>query len=204
MEFILAVFLFTLTACITPGPNNIMVMTSALNYGVKNTFPHYLGICLGFPSMFLAVGFGLGTLFTQEPLFHQVIKICGIGYLFFLAWKIASASTDKNKPVSSKPFTFLQAAVFQWINPKAWVMTVGAIATYTTIDGAIGQQILLITLIFLLVIFPSVAVWLYFGAGLQKLLTKPLHQRIFNISMAALLIISVLPMSISQIEKIFT
>ncbi len=160
--------------------------------------PHYLGICIGFPTMVAAVGFGLSNLFLEFPLIHQMIKFAGMSYLLWLAWKIAKTETSKMKAVT-KPFTFLQAALFQWVNPKAWVMTVGAIATYTTVGGNLELQLLAIATAFFLVAFPCVGVWLFFGVALQRILKSPKQRRIFNVTMAILLVFSILPMLTAEI-----
>jgi len=128
MEIVLSVLLFALVSTVTPGPNNIMIMTSGVNFGVWRTLPHYLGICFGFPAMVVAISLGLGKVFEAFPQLHLVIKVLGITYLLYLAWRIATTATEIDGEKTSKPLSFLQAAAFQWVNPKAWVMAVGALA----------------------------------------------------------------------------
>lgn len=193
MELLLAVLFFAFSTTITPGPNNVMIMSSGVNYGVKASVPHWLGICLGFPFMVLLVGFGFGVVFDRYPHLHQLIKILGTLYLLWLAWRIASAEPKAIEQGKSKPFSFFQAVLFQWVNGKAWVMATGAIAAFTSVTGVYWQQVSIITLAFLLVAFPCVGVWLLFGASLRTILTKPLFQRIFNIAMAIILLLSVVP-----------
>ena len=193
MEHSLALFLFVVSATITPGPNNIMIMTSSVNFGVKRSLPHLFGICLGFPVMVLLVGMGFSVVFEQYPLFHQIIKVLGILYILYLSWKIATASVNSMDEAKSRPLTFIQAAIFQWVNPKAWVMATGAVAAYTTLSADLTWQVLYIALNFMLVAFPAVGIWLVFGMGLKRLLKDPIHQKIFNISMALLLVLSMLP-----------
>ena len=193
MELLLAVLFFAFSTTITPGPNNVMIMSSGVNYGVKASVPHWLGICLGFPFMVLLVGFGFGVVFDRYPHLHQLIKILGTLYLLWLAWRIASAEPKAIEQGKSKPFSFFQAVLFQWVNGKAWVMATGAIAAFTSVTGVYWQQVSIITLTFLLVAFPCVGVWLLFGASLRTILTKPLFQRIFNIAMAIILLLSVVP-----------
>lgn len=193
MEHSLALFLFVVSATITPGPNNIMIMTSSVNFGVKRSLPHLFGICLGFPVMVVLVGMGFSVVFEQYPLFHQVIKVLGILYLLYLSWKIATAPVNSMDKAKSRPLTFVQAAIFQWVNPKAWVMATGAVAAYTTLSADLTWQVLYIALNFMLVAFPAVGMWLVFGMGLKRLLKDPIHQKIFNISMALLLVFSMLP-----------
>ncbi|KGJ87438.1 LysE family translocator [Colwellia psychrerythraea] len=193
MELYLAIIIFAASTTVTPGPNNIMIMTSGLNYGVKKSIPHLLGICFGFPAMVIMVGLGFSIVFEMYPLFHEVIKVAGVAYLLYLAWLIASSSPTSLDVEKSKPLSFTQAALFQWVNPKAWVMATGAVSAYTSISSDIFSQVIFIALAFFIVAFPCVGIWLFFGVGLKKYLNSPKHQKIFNLSMALLLIGSVLP-----------
>ena len=194
MEFFMVVFVYALSTTVTPGPNNIMILSSGLNHGIRNTLPHFLGVCLGFPVMVAAVGFGLSAMFLHYPIIHQILKFAGISYLLYLAWKIAMTDVQASAERTSKPMTFLQAAAFQWLNPKAWIMGIGAVATFTTVSGNIDWQVMVIAFSFLLVSFPCVGSWLFFGAALKKILKSPRDQKIFNVTMAILLILSVIPM----------
>lgn len=193
MEIFIAVLFFAFSTTITPGPNNVMIMSSGVNYGIRASLPHFLGICLGFPLMVLLVGLGFGVIFERFPNLHQLIKIFGVLYLLWLAWRIGSAEPKAIEKGKQKPFSFIQAALFQWVNGKAWVMASGAIAAFTSVTGNTWWQVVSITLAFLLMSFPCVGSWLVFGALLRKVLTKPIFQRIFNISMALLLVISIIP-----------
>ena len=199
MELLLSALLFALVSTVTPGPNNIMVMTSGLNYGVLRTLPHFFGICLGFPTMVVAVGVGLGAVFEELPFLHNVIKVVGIGYLLYLAYKIATTRSGPAEVEHSHPLTFIQAALFQWVNPKAWVMAVGAMAAFTTVNGEVLAQALWISLAFFMVSFPCVGLWLMGGAALRNWLKQPKQLRLFNITMATLLVLSVLPMLSAKI-----
>jgi len=193
MDLLLAVLFFAFSTTITPGPNNVMIMSSGVNYGVKASLPHLLGICLGFPLMVLLVGLGFGVVFERYPHLHQLIKVLGVAYLVWLAWKIASAAPKAIEQGKSKPFSFMQAALFQWVNGKAWVMASGAVAAFTTVSGVYWLEVSIISSAFLLVAFPCVGAWLLFGAALRVVLTKPLFQQIFNICMALILLLSMLP-----------
>jgi|TARA_B100001059_G_scaffold235274_1_gene280370 threonine/homoserine/homoserine lactone efflux protein len=192
MEY-LAIILFAIATCVTPGPNNAMIMTSGLNYGIQRSLPHYLGIILGFPAMVIAVGLGLTSLFEKYAVLHLLLKAAGASYLTFLAWKIASAPVSDLSVTEGKPFTFLQAAAFQWVNPKAWVLAVGATATYTVAGSDYGLQVLVIAIIFLIFGAPCIMLWLWFGASLKRLLQKPESVKYFNYAMATLLMLSLLP-----------
>ncbi|MDX1536120.1 LysE family translocator [Arsukibacterium sp.] len=200
----MAVLFFAFSTTITPGPNNVMIMSSGVNYGIKQSVPHWLGICFGFPLMVLLVGLGFGVIFDRYPHLHQLIKILGTAYLIWLAWRIASARPETIATGKSKPFSFLQAALFQWVNGKAWVMASGAVAAFTSVTGVYWYQVVMITLAFLLMAFPCVGIWLVFGAGLKKVLTKPLFQRIFNMFMGFILLLSVVPVIIEIWRYYFT
>ena len=194
MELYIAILIFAISSTVTPGPNNIMIMTSGLNFGIKRSMPHLMGICLGFPLMVAAVGLGFGTLFEKLPILHEIIKVLGVAYLLYLAWLVASAApSNLEGSKESNPLTFMQAALFQWINPKAWVMATGAVAAYTSQDTEMFVQVMAISLSFFAAGFPCVGIWLIFGSGLKRFLKERLYQRIFNISMALLLVVSVLP-----------
>lgn len=185
--------LFALVAAFTPGPNNIMIMASGLNHGPRSSMPHYFGICLGFPAMFFAVGFGLGFFFEAYPPLHLVIKIVGTLYLLYLAWLIATSQPTQPNEQKRPPLTFVQAALFQWVNPKAWVMGTSAIAAFTTVGADMDLQILTVWLVFTCCTAPAVAVWMLGGVALQRVLHQPRRVRVFNISMAVLLLASVWP-----------
>ena len=193
MDVFFAVFFFALSSTITPGPNNIMMMSSGVNYGVRASLAHLCGICLGFPAMVLLVGLGFGLIFTTLPWLHTVIKVIGVVYLLWLAWKIAGSGAGQIDTVQNKPLNFWQAAAFQWVNAKAWVMASGAIAAFTPVGGAVLSEVLQITAAFLLVSFPCVGAWLTFGAMLRRVLNQPHYRQWFNYSMALLLLLSVLP-----------
>jgi len=193
MELYLAIFIFGVSTGITPGPNNIMLMTSGMNFGIKRSIPHVLGICVGFPVMIILIGLGFSIVFEKFPILHEVIKIFGLVYLLYLSWLIASASPDKLESKESKPFTFLQAALFQWVNPKAWVVATSSISAYTTLEGNIYSQVLIIAIAFFFAAIIATSTWLVFGKGIKQILQSAKQQRIFNISMAALLVASVFP-----------
>ncbi len=168
-------------------------MASGLNYGIRKSLPHYIGICLGFPAMVVAVGLGISQLFEIYPILHVILKLLGVAYLSYLAFKIATAPVTGNNETRGKPFTFLQAAAFQWVNPKAWVLAIGATVTYTVLGEAYTSQVLVIALIFLIFGAPCIMLWLWFGASLKNILRKPEYVKIFNLSMATLLMLSLIP-----------
>ena len=190
-DSISALILFAFVSSATPGPNNIMLLASGANYGFMRSIPHMLGISIGHAIMIILLGTILANLFESYPIILQVLKIIGIVYLFFLAYKIAtSASGIKNKKLS-KPLNFFQAASFQWVNPKAWAMALTAISIYAPSQNL--NSILMVALIFCLTNLPSVSIWTIFGQNLKILLINRKRLITFNIFMSILLIASLFP-----------
>ncbi|WP_087018247.1 LysE family translocator [Thaumasiovibrio subtropicus] len=191
-QHILALLTFAFVSTASPGPNNIMLMTSGANVGVKQTVPHMAGIVIGFAVMVILVGVGLMGMFTRYPMLHQGMQFVSIAYLVYLAWKIARSRAEAQSFDGFKPMSFIAAANFQWVNPKAWSMAITAISVYNV--TANWQGVLLVSLAFTVVNVPSVLIWTVAGKQLQLLLTNPKRIQGFNYSMAALLLIAVLPM----------
>ncbi|WP_424971139.1 LysE family translocator [Dinoroseobacter sp. S76] len=192
LETLLALMTFALVSSITPGPNNLMVLASGANFGIRRTVPHLLGISLGHAFMVLLLGLGLGQVFVTWPVFHDVLKIASVAYMAWLAWKIAHAAAPEGAETAGRPFTFLQAAAFQWVNPKAWVMGITAVTVYTT-PGAGALGALLVAVAFCATNFPSVSVWAWMGTQVARWLSSPGRLRLFNWTMAILLMASLIP-----------
>lgn len=184
--------LFALVSSITPGPNNVMLASSGLNFGFRRSLPHLLGVNLGFTLMIFLVGIGLGSIFQQTPALYTVLKYAGAAYLLYLAWKIANSGPLDEGEARGKPFTFLQAAAFQWVNPKAWVMAVGVVATYTPQNGFFANLVIA-TVVCGIVNLPSIGIWVTFGTALRRVLHRPAAIRAFNVGMALLLVASLYP-----------
>ena len=172
-------------------------MSSGLNYGIKRSIPHLLGINIGFPLMILAIGLGLGSLFLKFPVIYPVIKLLGVSYLLYFSWKVANASAPEAKGNPARPITFNQAVLFQWVNPKAWIMATGAIASFTNPER-FKIQLLFILSGYVIVGALCMVFWLALGASLKKLIHNELHMRYFNISMAVLLALSLVPMILAD------
>lgn len=185
--------LFALVSSITPGPNNVMLASSGLNFGFRRSMPHLLGVNLGFTLMIFLVGIGLGSVFQQVPELYTVLKYAGAAYLLYLAWKIANSGGMEDGDARGKPFTFLQAAAFQWVNPKAWVMAITAMAVYTNPDHPF-ISVALISAAFAIVNLPSVSIWAGFGTALRGFLSDPTRLKWFNIAMGVLLAATLWPM----------
>ena len=189
----LALVLFAFTTSITPGPNNMMLFASGVNFGFRRTVPHMLGIGAGFFSLLLGVGLGLGALLRTVPALYTALKFAGGTYLVWIAWKIATSRALSGGKDSVKPMSFLAAAAFQWVNPKAWVMAVTAMATYTNPDLYLAS-VLIVGLAFAAVNIPSVSTWAGFGSALSEWLSDPVRLKWFNVTMAVLLVLSLWPM----------
>ena len=181
---------FAFATSITPGPNNLMLMASGANFGFRRSVPHMLGISIGHSFMIILIGLGLIGLFDAFPALHMTMKVVSIGYLLFLAWKIARAAPPGKDIEGGKPMTFLQAAAFQWVNPKGWFMAVTAITVYAPQDTA--ASIIIVAGVFAVVNLPSVSMWTLMGQEVRRLLTNTNRLRAFNWTMAALLVGSLL------------
>ena len=185
----LAGFAFVTSA--TPGPNNLMLMASGANFGIRRTVPHALGVSLGHAFMVAAMGLGLAAVFDAAPWAMTALKVVSVAYMLWLAWRIAHAAAPEARAGSGRPMTFLEAAAFQWVNPKAWAMALGAVALYAA-DGAL-VSVLIVAAVFSAVNLPSIGVWVAMGTQLRRWLTSPGRLRAYNWTMAALLVASLYP-----------
>lgn len=193
-ELLAALALFAFVSSITPGPNNTMLLASGANFGIRRSLPHMLGVWIGFMVLILSCGLGLGALFAAFPPLHAALKLAGGLYLLWLAWKIARSDGIGGGASSAQPMTFLQAAAFQWVNPKAWAMAIGAVATYAPRDHYL-VGIVLVTLVSGTVNLPAIAVWMALGTAIRRFLDRPKTLRAFNWTMAALLVASLYPLA---------
>lgn len=178
---------FALVSSITPGPNNMMLMASGANFGLRRTVPHALGVGFGFTLMIILVGVGLMGLFDLFPILNSALKVVSVAYLLWLAWKIANAAAPTTDgDARGKPMTFIQAMLFQWVNPKAWTMALSAIALYAP-DRNVAA-VLLVAIVFGVINLPSTSIWAVMGQVLRGWLSSPARLRAFNWTMAALLV----------------
>ena len=182
-------FAFVMTA--TPGPNNLMLMASGANFGFRRTMPHMLGILGGVSVMALLVGAGLMALFEALPVLNLALKVLSIAYLLWLAAKIATAAPLDGKGADSRPMTILQAAMFQWVNPKAWAMCLSAVALYAPDRSLLS--VVMVAGAFAIVCLPTISVWAWFGTVMRRWLSNTARLRAFNVAMAALLVGSLYP-----------
>ncbi|MBK8769128.1 MAG: LysE family translocator [Rhizobiales bacterium] len=193
-EHIAALAAFCFVTAISPGPNNIMLMASGVNYGVRRTLPHVAGIVVGWPLMVLLVGLGLGQVFELFPGAYTALKLISGAYMLWLAWKIATAVPKQGDGAGEgKPMGFIGAALFQWVNGKAWIMAVSSIAAFTLTSDYMLSVAAIVAVFFVMSIVSSTS-WTVFGAGLRQVLTDPRYFRAINIVLALSLLASLWPM----------
>ena len=194
LEVFLALVSFAFVMAFTPGPNNIMLTASGANFGVARSIPHMAGVVIGFVILLVVSGGGLGALLVTFPSLQTVLKVVGAAYMLWLAWKIANAhgGQDRANP-DARPLTFLQAAAFQWVNPKGVIIAFGAVALYVRPERAF-VDLLILLIVFGLATLLSTVTWLCFGAALSHVLRDERRARVFNIVMALLLVASIVPM----------
>ncbi len=193
LDLFAAMVVFACVMAFTPGPNNILLAASGVNFGFARTIPHMAGVSLGFLVLLVACAAGLGLVFAAVPALHIVLKVVGAAYMLWLAYKVATAHLATDAKAPARPFTFLQAAAFQWVNPKGVVAAVSAIAIYVRPDHQLFD-IPIMLLAFTAATVGSVLTWSAFGVALRGLLREPSRARIFNFAMAALLVVSIVPM----------
>jgi threonine/homoserine/homoserine lactone efflux protein len=194
VEAFLALSVFAFVTSITPGPSNFMLLASGANFGFVRTLPQVLGITVGFYSVLLGVGVGLGAMLAAFPALNIALKIAGGTYLLYLAWRIGmSRSLGKDGEVGGRPLTLLQSAAFQWINPKAWVVATTAMAVYASPDAPFLSAIL-VSVAFAAINLPSVSAWAGFGMALRGFLSDPVRLKWFNVAMGMLLAATLWPM----------
>jgi threonine/homoserine/homoserine lactone efflux protein len=197
IELLSAFCLFVFVSSVTPGPNNMMVMASGLNYGILRTLPHIAGVVVGIGLLVFSVGMGMLSILDIFPFLYTIFRVACIVYIFYLAWKIATAAPlSQNKNSKAKPFSFFQAVAFQWVNPKALMMSMAAVTTYVpeASDPQFLTNVTLISILFSVISIPTISIWAFFGKGFRRILNKPEYHRIFNVTMATLLILSLYPL----------
>lgn len=198
----LALALFAFVSSVTPGPNNVMLLASGVNFGMRRTVPHGLGISLGFGLMVGLLGLGLGAVFLKLTWLPNALKVVGLVYMLWLAWRIAGSGPVEGGESRGKPLTFLEAAAFQWVNPKGWMMGLSAVSAYSVAEEPLSNA-LLVALIFAVVNLPCVSVWALFGSAMRRFLSDPRTARVFNITMALLLVLSIWPIAADLFILVF-
>ncbi|MGI9284788.1 MAG: LysE family translocator [Pseudomonadales bacterium] len=190
-ELLIGLIAFAFVTSITPGPNNLMLMASGVNFGFRRSIPHMLGVGFGFMFMVIIVGAGLMQVFEAHPVSYNLLKVASVTYLLYLAWKIAHAAPPEGAQEAGTPITFFQAALFQWVNPKAWAMALTAISVYSPTQTL--EKIALVAFVFGVINLPSVSTWTILGQQMRRVLTNPVRLRSFNVGMALLLVASLYP-----------
>ncbi len=193
-ELLTALIAFAFVMSVTPGPNNLMLLASGANFGWVRTLPHMLGISLGHMLMVVLVGVGLIQIFETFPITNTILKTASIAFLLYLSYKIATAAppAETSGTPTGKPLTFIQAALFQWVNPKAWAMALTAISAYTP-ESSGTWGVVIVALVFATTNFPSINLWVFLGTQLRRLLNVPWKLRAFNLCAALLLLASLYP-----------
>ncbi len=193
LDILTALVAFCFVGVMTPGPNNLMLMASGANFGFRRTVPHMLGIGVGMPVLTLLVGIGIIRVFEAFPIVQTILTILSVLYLLYLAWKIANAAPPRQAGAeqAGKPLTFLQAAAFQWVNPKAWFMALSAITLYA--GGREPTAILWVAGAYCAVSSISTTSWTALGQQMRRFLGTPGRLRAFNWTMAALLVATLIP-----------
>ena len=186
-QFFISIAMFALVMTGTPGPNNVMLTASGANFGYRRSLPHAFGIGVGLMSMVFLLASGLGLIFQQYPIIQEAMKWIGSGYLLYLAWKIANAKpSSDHSDITSKPMTFIEAALFQYLNPKAWMMMVTAIGSFSLQGGEYWWSILVIAAIFWIFQIQTSSIWVGFGTLIGRWLSSSAAWRRFNLCMGSL------------------
>jgi threonine/homoserine/homoserine lactone efflux protein len=193
MENLLPLLGLVIVGVVTPGPNNFMVLASGANWGLARTMPHIAGISIGFPVMVLGVGLGFDAVFDAVPELRDILKIVAFVFVLWLAWRIARAGRPEEVGSRARPLNFLEAAVFQWVNPKAWAIVFAAVALFTDDSDNQLVEIGVTAAAFGFVCVPNGIVWTLFGSTISRALADDIWRRRFNVAMAVLLVVSVLP-----------
>lgn len=186
---------FMVAAAFTPGPNNIMLAASGANFGFIRTVPHFIGVTIGFLALMLVVGLGLGVLFEQLPILQQIFRVAALAFILYLAWRIANSGRSQDQKSRSRPLNFWEASSFQLINPKGVVMAITVNASFISPDADYTVQFIVLVLAFTIITLLSVMTWAGFGLIIGRWINTDRRQNIFNIIMAGLLIMSILPVA---------
>ena len=192
LETLFALATFCIVSSVTPGPNNMMLLSSGATFGFTRTLPHMIGISSGCAAMVLLLGFGLAGLIGRLPWLYPVLHLVSTGYLLYLAWRIATSVGVGGASVGAKPLRVIDAAAFQWVNPKAWAMVLGATTSFSR-PGHLVADVVVIAAVLAMCGFPCITLWAGGGTVIRRLLTRPATLRAFNVGMAALLVVSLLP-----------
>lgn len=191
-DSLIALATFAIVSCGTPGPNNMMLLSSGATFGFRRTLPHILGVSGGCALMFLLLGFGLAEVMARTAWLYVLLHLVSTVYLLYLAWRIATSAGLGSASAHGRPLTFLDAAAFQWVNPKAWAMALGAVTSFARPDD-FAVDILTVTLTVCVIGLPCIMLWASGGTLVRRLLARPATLRAFNLGMALALVGSLMP-----------
>lgn len=190
-ELVIGLAVFAFVSSITPGPNNLMLMASGVNFGFTKTLPHLSGVVIGLVVLFLVLGAGLSRIFERYPNAYWVLKVASAIYMLWLAYNILKSSAPREKRNDVKPLSFFQAFAFQWVNPKVWAMATTSLTVYAP-SGSLGA-VVSVSIIFACISLPSVGVWVLLGQKFRLALSNAATLRVFNVVMAGFLVASLWP-----------
>ena len=187
-ELTFALISFYFVMFVTPGPNNVMLFASGVKYGFKKTIPHIFGIPLGHFFQISLISMGLGFVFQTYPIAQQILKVLGCLYLFFLAYRMFGSLSIKESKETGRPLRFYEAALFQILNPKAWVVAITAVSVFFPKDESFLTGLLFLAGIAPLVNLPSISIWVLFGSSIRAFISNPKVKKIVEIVLAILLV----------------
>lgn len=199
-DILLTLAALAAVAAFTPGPNNALVANASAYFGMRRTLPMIAGIGLGFPFMVFCVALGLGQIFEQSAVFREIMRWGGVAILVWFAWKIANSPVSVDESAKTHPLSFIQMASFQWINPKGWAMAISVTSQFADPTAPVYSAAQ-IAGVFVLMGFSSATTWALFGQTIKRFLTSPLRFRIFNITMALLVLMSVIAIAFPELYK---
>lgn len=199
-DMLVALTSFCVVSTATPGPNNMMLLSSGATFGFRRTLPHLFGISAGCVVMVLLFGLGLAGIVARVPWLYNVLHIVSSAYLLYLAWRIATSSGVGGAGERARPLTFLDAVAFQWVNPKAWAMTLGAATSFSRPEH-LTADVIIVAFVLAACGIPCIMLWAGGGLAVRHLLARPALLRGFNIGMAALLVLSLVPGLIAAVKS---
>jgi len=195
MPILISITIFILTTHITPGPTNIILLSSVLSFGYKKSIPFMIANIISYPLMMAFTAFGMGIFLIQNPMIMLFLKVIGVMYLFYMAWKIinSSSSYEDENYIRAKPFTFWQGLIYPWINPKAWIVYSSTLSIYVTSSDKSFLQIVIIILLIFISMIITTYIWSFGAEVLKQFIKNKAFIKKVNISMAVLLVLSIIP-----------
>ncbi|MDN5863165.1 MAG: LysE family translocator [Salinisphaera sp.] len=198
-DFWIPLTIFAVVAAFTPGPNNLMLAASGMNYGFRRSVPHMIGVTVGFPVMLLCVIFGVGAIIAGLPILREAVQALAAGFIVYFAWKIATAKTDLSADGAGRPLTLWQAALFQWVNPKGWAVAIAVASLYAPGGVRDWDKALYMALLFLTVTCACTSCWTSLGTVIEHALQEPKVRRWINRGMAVALVLTMLPILVKSL-----